>query len=217
MLSTNTPWPLYSDLCISNPLIIFILSPNPFIPYSSSVCPGICCQWPPSSSGLCPALVASHRPRHALAAFLLPGWATSKFTVATPRGFWHPAFWPQSLLTLNKPKHDLSSKDVNLGQPWIEAQPLPNPLRKSIKGPDNVGLLWHYVVLLMPALLKPADHQYTQSWPLPGNTRQRAWLSFYVDLGVFSLLTVQLLSWYCKSKQLQILSNARIFKYLFIF
>lgn len=36
--STNAPWPLNCDLCISNPLIMFILSPNPSVPRS---CPSV--------------------------------------------------------------------------------------------------------------------------------------------------------------------------------
>lgn len=50
-----------------------------------SVCPGTCCQWPPSSSwsGLRPALATSPRPCHAPAALLLPGWTTSEVTVAS--------------------------------------------------------------------------------------------------------------------------------------
>lgn len=38
VLSTNAPWPLHCDLCISNPLIMFILSPNPSVPRS---CPSV--------------------------------------------------------------------------------------------------------------------------------------------------------------------------------
>lgn len=68
-------------------LILSLYSSFPLILHPSllSVCPGICCQWPHSSSwsGLRLALAASPRPCHAPAAFSPPGWATSEVTVAT--------------------------------------------------------------------------------------------------------------------------------------
>ena len=99
--SANASRPLNLDLCKSNPLIMFTPPPNPRAPRSRlsaclSACPGMCCQWPPSSSwsGLRPALAASPRPCRAPAASSPPGWATSEVTVATLANDTSP-FWLQ--------------------------------------------------------------------------------------------------------------------------
>lgn len=115
-MQTKAARPLNCDLCRTNPLIMFILSPNPSIPSLVSVCPGTCCQWPPSSSwsGLRPALAASPRPRRAPAAFLPPGWTTSEVTVAS--------LAPETL------PFDLNTRPSPL--PWLPPQPdsdLSNP------------------------------------------------------------------------------------------
>lgn len=205
VLSTNAPWLLNFDLCTSNPLIMFILSPNPSVPCSFSVCPGICCQWPPSSSwsGLRPALAACPRPRHVRAACLPPGWATSEVTVATLALDTLPIdLNPFVPVTLTLPNSDLSSSSMDLNiwgssRRWMGPRPLPT-LSPSCGGPTKKGLVDLELpkVHVEPRIVRSFLDQQTTSNPIPTQTpaisRQWVYPSFDLVTTVKKLLTVQL-------------------------
>lgn len=155
MLSTNTSWPLNCDLCISNPLIMFILSPNPSIPRS---CPSV------------QVSAASDLPVHHEVAFVqLWPHLLGRATLPQPfcrqdgpllRSPWQP--WLQKPspfdlnrppLTLTQPNSDLSTlgMDQNLGQLWTPdgASTLAKSPVEDQQKPDDSGLLKGLVWVLV--------------------------------------------------------------------
>ncbi len=135
VLSTNAPWPLNCDLCISNPLIMFILSPNPSVPRS---CPSV------------QVSAASDLPVHHEVAFVqlwphLLGHATLTQPFRRQdgpllRSPWQPWLLTPRLLTSTPPFPRLppSQTPISASPVWIwtwgssghrmEPQPWPNPL-----------------------------------------------------------------------------------------
>lgn len=143
-------WPLNCDLCISNPLIMSILSPNP----SLFVCTGICCQWLPSSSwsGLRPALAVPPRSSSL--------FRRQKSHFGGHRGnpgFCHLVFWPYSLPFPNS--HSQYSVLILRHLRTLDGA---TTLVKSPRwrGEDHVILVFNSLLLNLD-LTRPAEHLHS--------------------------------------------------------
>lgn len=185
--STNASWPLNYDLCISNPLIMFILSPNPSVPRS---CPSV------------QVSAASDLPVHHEVAFVqlwphLLGHATLPQPFCRQdgpllRSPWQPWLLTPRLLTSASLPPDsypakLQSQQSRYGTEfggaaldtgWSCTLGQIRPWKINKGRPDDLGLLKGHIQF---SLVWPcSDQQTTGSWnpPFsPSNTRQWVHLS----------------------------------------